>query len=81
MTISSSQEGTRVLVSRLNGYQEALERLTPLIYGELHTLAHRFMRRESPDQQRAAEMIALDDAINGLAAFDSMTRNTRLSGF
>jgi RNA polymerase sigma factor (TIGR02999 family) len=123
-----------------NGDQEALEQLMPLVYEELHRLAHHFMRRESPDhtlqssalvnevylrlidckqvdwqnrahffglaaqmmrqilidharsqarakrggglrqisfdetaivsEQRAAELIALDDALNALAAFD-----------
>ena len=49
MTTPTSQEVTRLLVAWRNGDQEALERLTPLVYGELHRLAHRFMRRESPD--------------------------------
>lgn len=141
MTTPSAQEVTRLLVAWRNGDQEALERLTPLVYGELHRLAHRFMRRESPDHtlqtsalvneaflrlidyqqidwqnrahffglaaqmmrqilidharsqarakrggglqqvsfeetaivsgERAAELIALDDALNDLAAFDS----------
>ena len=49
MTIPSSQEVTRLLLAWRDGDQEALERLTPLVYGELRRMAHRYMRRESPD--------------------------------
>ena len=140
MTTPSSQEVTRLLLAWRNGDQDALERLTPLVYGELRRMAHRFMRRERPDHtlqtsalvneaflrlidcqqvnwqnrahffglaaqmmrqilidharsharakrggalrqvlfeetavvsaERAAELIALDDALNALAAFD-----------
>jgi len=49
MTTPSSQEVTRLLLAWRNGDQEALERLTPLVYGELRRMAHRYMRRESPD--------------------------------
>ncbi|MGH9855445.1 MAG: sigma-70 family RNA polymerase sigma factor [Blastocatellia bacterium] len=49
MATPSSQEVTRLLVAWRNGDQVALEQLTPLVYGELHRLAHRYMRRESPD--------------------------------
>jgi len=30
------------------GEQAALEKLTPLVYGELHRLAHQYMARETP---------------------------------
>ena len=49
MTTPSSQEVTRLLLAWRNGDQEALERLTPLVYAELRRMAHRFMRRERPD--------------------------------
>src|SRR5262245_65550730 len=49
MTTPSSQEVTRLLLAWRIGDQEALERLTPLVYGELRRMAHRYMRRESPD--------------------------------
>jgi RNA polymerase sigma factor (TIGR02999 family) len=141
MTTPSSQEVTRLLLAWRDGDEAALEKLLPLVYEELHRLAARYMRRESPghtlqtsalvneaflrliDQQqvdwqnrahffgiaaqlmrrilldharshtrakrgggarqvsfdeaaivsgqRAAELIALDDALNALAAFDS----------
>jgi RNA polymerase sigma factor (TIGR02999 family) len=46
MTTPSSQEVTQMLLAWRNGDQEALERLTPLVYGELRRMAHHFMRRE-----------------------------------
>jgi RNA polymerase sigma factor (TIGR02999 family) len=39
---------TQLLVSWRNGDQTALERLVPLVEQELHLIAHRYMRRESP---------------------------------
>jgi RNA polymerase sigma factor (TIGR02999 family) len=49
MTTPSSQDVTWLLLAWRNGDREALERLTPLVYGELRRMAHRFMRRERPD--------------------------------
>jgi len=46
MAASSPQDVTQLLVAWSNGEQEALERLTPLVYNELHRLARRFMGRE-----------------------------------
>lgn len=43
------QEVTQLLMAWSDGDEIALERLTPLVYGELHRLAHRQMRRERPD--------------------------------
>ena len=44
------QEGvTRLLQDWGNGDPRALERLTPLVYGELKRLAGRYLRRERPD--------------------------------
>jgi RNA polymerase sigma-70 factor, ECF subfamily len=40
------QEVTQLLLAWGNGDEEALSRLTPLIYGELHRLAQSYMRRE-----------------------------------
>jgi RNA polymerase sigma factor (TIGR02999 family) len=42
----SSQQITRLLASWELGDQGALDRLMPLVYGELRRLAHRYMRRE-----------------------------------
>jgi RNA polymerase sigma factor (TIGR02999 family) len=46
MRDASHQEITELLLAWGDGDQEALSRLTPLIYGELHRLAQGYMRRE-----------------------------------
>jgi RNA polymerase sigma factor (TIGR02999 family) len=46
MTSPSPQEITQLLVDWSNGDEQALERLMPLVYQELHRLAHRHFGRE-----------------------------------
>jgi RNA polymerase sigma factor (TIGR02999 family) len=46
MTTPSENEVTRLLVAWSNGDQAALEQLTPLVYSELHRLAHQRLGRE-----------------------------------
>lgn len=46
MAESASHDVTRLLNDWRNGNQQALEQLTPLVYGELRRLAARFLRRE-----------------------------------
>ncbi|MBX3280418.1 MAG: sigma-70 family RNA polymerase sigma factor [Acidobacteria bacterium] len=43
----SSAEITGLLIAWREGDQAALERLTPLLYRDLHRLAHRYMRGEN----------------------------------
>ncbi len=43
---SQAGEVTQLLLAWSNGDQSALERLTPLVYAELHRLAHGYLRRE-----------------------------------
>lgn len=45
---SSSNEITQLLVAWGNGDQTALDQLMPLVYSELHRLAHRHIKRERP---------------------------------
>src|SRR5438132_7060941 len=45
----SPKEVTQLLLDWSNGNQAALDRLTPLVYEELHRLAHRHMTRERRD--------------------------------
>jgi RNA polymerase sigma-70 factor (ECF subfamily) len=45
---SSAKEVTQLLMDWRNGDQTALDKLMPLVYDELHRLAHRYMRRERP---------------------------------
>jgi RNA polymerase sigma factor (TIGR02999 family) len=49
--MESPQTGdvTALLVSWADGDRTALDRLMPLVYGELRRLAHRELRREGPD--------------------------------
>ncbi len=48
MKTTSSQEISEFLIAWSNGDQEALSRLIPLVYQELHRMAVRYMRRERP---------------------------------
>src|SRR2546427_3308871 len=44
----SPHEVTQLLVDWSNGNQAALDKLMPLVYEELHRLAHRYMNQERP---------------------------------
>jgi RNA polymerase sigma-70 factor (ECF subfamily) len=46
MAAPSPQDLTQLLMAWSNGEQDALEQLIPLVYSELHRLAHRHMSRE-----------------------------------
>jgi RNA polymerase sigma factor (TIGR02999 family) len=46
MAVTSPQEITQLLVAWSQGDEAALEKLTPLVYQELHRLAHRYLGRE-----------------------------------
>ena len=48
MQSPSAQEITRLLVAWGDGDRSALEELAPLVYSELHRLAHHYMSRERP---------------------------------
>ena len=48
MAASSPHEVTQLLASWSNGDQAARDRLMSVVYEELHRLARRYMRRESP---------------------------------
>jgi len=45
----SQHEVTELLKQWRSGDKDALEKLTPLVYDELHRLAHQYVRRERPD--------------------------------
>lgn len=49
MNTLGSKEISQLLNAWGNGDQAALDKLIPLVYDELHRLAARYMRRESPD--------------------------------
>jgi RNA polymerase sigma factor (TIGR02999 family) len=48
MTSAPPQEVTQLLQAWSKGERSALEKLTPLVYRELHRLAHRYMDLENP---------------------------------
>jgi RNA polymerase sigma factor (TIGR02999 family) len=48
MKTTSTKEVSQLLVAWGNGDHEALKKLIPLVYGELHSMAARYMRRENP---------------------------------
>src|SRR5437870_12498071 len=49
--VPSTKEVTELLLDWSDGNEEALDRLTPLVYEELHRLAHQHMKRERRYQQ------------------------------
>jgi RNA polymerase sigma factor (TIGR02999 family) len=49
MTPPSTHDVTELLSDWRNGDQQALEKLTPLVYDELRRLARNYLRRERPD--------------------------------
>ncbi|MGA7943725.1 MAG: ECF-type sigma factor, partial [Candidatus Sulfotelmatobacter sp.] len=48
MDISSTHEVTRLLKAWSVGDEAALEKLTPLVYRQLHNIAQRYMAGERP---------------------------------
>jgi RNA polymerase sigma factor (TIGR02999 family) len=49
MMTPSPEEVTQWLIAWSQGDQAALDKLMPLVYDELHRLAHHYMSRERPD--------------------------------
>ena len=49
MTDSSAGDATGLLIDWSNGDDRALDRLTPMVYDELHRLAAHYLRGERPD--------------------------------
>ena len=49
MKTQTQADVTRLLINWTNGDKKALEALMPMVYGELHRLAKRYLRRERSD--------------------------------
>lgn len=49
MTLPSTHEVTQLLKAWTTGDEQALEKLTPLVYKELHRVARRCMAGQRPD--------------------------------
>ena len=67
MAAPSPQDVTQLLMAWNDGEQDALEQLIPLVYNELHRLAHRYMageRREHTLQSTALVHEAYERIIN-----------------
>jgi RNA polymerase sigma factor (TIGR02999 family) len=47
--MSSTPDITKLLQDWTAGDQQAMEKLIPVVYNELHRLAHRYMRQERPE--------------------------------
>ena len=48
MTVSSTHEVTQLLKAWTTGDQQALEKLTPLVYEQLHRVAQHYMAAQRP---------------------------------
>ena len=55
--IPKSNEITQLLVAWGDGNQSAFDKLMPLVYDELHTLARRYMARERPEHTLQASAL------------------------
>ena len=58
--MNSSGEVTQLLVAFRSGEEGVAERLLPLVYDELRSLARRYMRRERPDHTLRPTILAHD---------------------
>src|SRR6516164_2283891 len=59
-----------------NGDQNALDRLTPIVYDELHRLARRYMRRERPGHSLQATAL-VNEAYTRLVDYERMQWQNR----
>jgi RNA polymerase sigma factor (TIGR02999 family) len=48
MTARTTEQITQLLAGWAHGNPAALDELTPIVFNELHRIAHRYMRRERP---------------------------------
>jgi hypothetical protein len=58
MNAHRAQDVTELLRAWSDGDQRALDGLTPIVYGELRRLAHRYMKRERPDHSLQATALS-----------------------
>jgi RNA polymerase sigma-70 factor (ECF subfamily) len=73
-------EITKLLKAWGGGDQAALDRLAPLVYGELRQMAHRYMRRENPGNSLQTTAL-VHEAYLKLAGVDGMDWNDRAHFF
>jgi RNA polymerase sigma-70 factor (ECF subfamily) len=77
---SSPEEVSGLLQAWSEGDRDALDRLTPIVYDELHRLAQRYMRRERPGHSLQATAL-VNEAYMRLADYKSMRWQNRAHFF
>ena len=77
---SANTDVTALLRAWSDGDQEALQTLTPIVYEELHRLARRYMRRESPGHSLQATDL-VNEAYMRLADYTRMQWKDRAHFF
>ncbi len=75
-----AEEFTQLLLAWGHGDESALERLTPIIYDELHRLAHYFMRGERAGQTLQTTALINEDFVR-LLKFEDVKSNDRKQFF
>jgi RNA polymerase sigma factor (TIGR02999 family) len=80
MALPPPQEITQLLHAWTEGSPEALEKLIPVVYDELHRLAQRYMARERPDHTLQASAL-VNEAYIRLADVKRMSWQNRAQFF
>ena len=75
MDVPSPRDVTPWLQAWSEGNQGALEQLAPLVYKELHRLAHRYMARDGPGHPLQVTR-QITSRMNALAAKNENMRST-----
>src|SRR3954454_17611330 len=77
---TSVREISRLLRAWSDGDQSALERLTPIVYDELHRLARRYMKQERPGHSLQATAL-VNEAYMRLVDYERMQWQSRAHFF
>jgi RNA polymerase sigma factor (TIGR02999 family) len=77
---TSPNEVTQLLVAWGNGDQTALEQLMPLVYSELHRIAHRYIKKERPGHTLQTSAL-LNEAFMRLVDQREVTWKSRIHFF
>ena len=71
MPLSAPSDVTQLLRQWSEGDQEALNRLVPLVYGELRRLAHQRLRRESGEREQPERRVMTSFAVTAIGKVES----------
>jgi hypothetical protein len=72
-------EVTQLLLAWRQGDRSALDRLIPLVYGELHRMAERYLRRERPGHTLQPSAIVNEAYLRLLGRQGADWQNRRIS--